>query len=321
MKKICDGQKKTKLGSESTPCNRPYCMLPQCVACVGDLVQSASAMAAGNNLDLLTKAQISAKAILDEGKKQDEIAPVLANRILRSIKDVTGVNEPFAAYKVQEMEQSRDAFQRIEERLNGDLYTCLKTAAIGNSLDFFKPPKEAFEELTALIEQDNIFHHLVIERLEEELSKDLDLMLYLTDNSGEVFFDLPLYNYLRTRVKQLVLVPKGGAPALNDLTRADVERAGIMDHFQEVADTGTDGAGVDWERVSPEFMNLLGQADLVLCKGGANFETVYPHPFDAPAFFLFKVKCRPDQMEFFESPPEVFWGLWRDRGGKTKKLV
>ncbi len=306
---------------EKTPCNRPYCMLPQCVACIGDLVHSASAMAAGNNLDLLTKAQTSARAVLDEGKRQDQIAPVLANKILRTIKEVTGVTDPFAAYKVQEMEQSRNAFQRIENRLDDNLYTCLKTAAIGNSLDFFKTPEEAFEELTALIDKDNIFHHLDIDRLEEELSKGLELVLYLTDNSGEVFFDLPLYDYLRRKVKRLVLVVKSAPPALNDLTQADVKRAGITDRFHEVADTGTDGAGVDWERVSPEFLNLLENADLVLCKGGANFETVYPHPFEAPAFFLFKVKCRPDQMDFFESPPEVFWGLWRDRGGKIKKLV
>jgi len=306
---------------EKTPCNRPYCMLPQCVACVADLAHSASVMAAGDNSALLTKAESKARAVLDEGKRQDQIAPVLANRILRTIKEVTGVTDPFESYKIQEMAQSREAFRQIEGQLEGNLYTCLKTAAIGNSLDFFKPPEEAFEELTALIDKKDLFHHLDMERLEEELSKDLDLMLYLTDNSGEVFFDLPLYNYLRRRVKRLVLVVKGGAPALNDLTRADVERAGLMDFFDEVADTGTDGAGVDWEKVSPEFINPLEKADLVLCKGGANFETVYPHPFDAPAFFLFKVKCRPGQMDFFESPPEVFWGLWRDRGGKIKRLV
>lgn len=254
-----------------------------------------------------------ALSVLRKGREQDEIAPLLANRILRTIRDVTDVKDPFAAYKIKEMEQSREAFQRIRDELDGSLYTCLKTAAIGNSLDFFKPPEEAFAELQDLIRKDDIFHHLDADRLETELNGNPGLILYLTDNAGEVVFDIPLYDHLRKKAKRVVLVAKGSAPALNDLTRYDLERAGLMQHFDEVTDTGTDGAGVDWARVSPEFMDLVGQADLVLCKGGANFETVYPHPFRVPAFFLFKVKCRPDQMDFFESPPEVFWGLWRDR--------
>ena len=303
---------------ERTPCNRPFCMLPRCVACVAELAHIASAMAAGDNHALMKKAEAQARAVLDDGRKRAQIAPVLANKVLRAIKEATGVTDPFAEYKIQEMKQSREAFQRIADCLDGSLYACLKTAAIGNSLDFFKPPEEAFREVTTLLAQEDFFHHLDMALLENELSKGLELVLYMTDNSGEVFFDVPLYDYLRKRVRRLVLVVKGEAPALNDLTRADLEREGLLERFEEVADTGTDGAGVDWDSVSPAFVSLLETADLVLCKGGANFETVYPRPFTAPAFFLFKVKCRPDQMDFFESPPQVFWGLWRERqGGKS----
>lgn len=302
----------SKSCGEEAPCNRPFCTLPQCVACIGDLVHSASAMAAGSDRALRQRAEATALSVLRAGSEREEIAPLLANRILRRIRDVTNVQDPFSAYKIKEMEQSREAFGRIRDRLDGSLHTCLKIAAIGNSLDFFKPPEEAFAELDKLVRKDDIFHHLDMDRLENELNRNPALILYLTDNAGEVFFDMPLYDHLRKRAKRVVLVPKGSAPALNDLTRSDLERAGLVQQFDSVADTGADGAGVDWDRVSPEFMGLLEQANLVLCKGGANFETVYPHAFRAPAFFLFKVKCRPDQMAFFDSPPEVFWGLWRD---------
>jgi uncharacterized protein with ATP-grasp and redox domains len=272
-------------------------------------------MAAGDNHELQVQAEAVAQVTLDEGKRSNQIAPILANRILRTIKKVTGVADPFADYKIKEMEQSRQSYERIKDRIGDDLYSCLKAAAIGNSLDFFKPPEEAFSELKILIERKDLFHHLDLVRLEDELKKGLGLILYLTDNSGEIYFDLPLYEHLRKRAGRVILVVKGGAPAINDLTRADIERAGLAECFDEVADTGTDGAGVDWEWVSPAFMELLEKADLVLCKGGANFETIYPRPFDAPAFFVFKVKCRPDHMDYFESPPEVFWALWREGGG------
>lgn len=297
---------------EGSPCNRPYCTLPQCVACIADLAHSASAMAAASNSALQREAEAVALSVLRQGRNSDEIAPLLANRILRAIKGVTDVKDPFASYKIKEMEQSRETFERIRGQLDGSRYTCLKIAAIGNSLDFFKPPQVAFAELKELIRKDDIFHHLDADRLETALNGNPGLILYLTDNTGEVVFDIPLYDHLRKKAKRVVLVTKGSAPALNDLTRFDLEKAGLMHRFDEVADTGTDGAGVDWRRVSSEFIGLLDRADLVICKGGANFETVYPHHFRAPAFFLFKVKCRPDQMDFFTSPPEVFWGLWRN---------
>jgi uncharacterized protein with ATP-grasp and redox domains len=117
------------------------------------------------------------------------------------------------------------------------------------------------------------------------------LVLYLTDNSGEIYFDQVLYKFLADRVKRAVLVVKG-RPAMNDLTRADLEQSGVADEFTEVADTGG-GAGVDWDEVSPEFMALVSEADLLVCKGLANFLTVFQYPLPCPAFFIYKAKCRP----------------------------
>ena len=77
--------------------------------------------------------------------------------------------------------------------------------------------------------------------LESFLSGNPDLVLYLTDNSGEIFFDLPLYEYIKGRTKRVVLIVKGG-PALNDLTRKELQLAHLENRLDEVVDTGTDGA-------------------------------------------------------------------------------
>jgi hypothetical protein len=84
-----------------------------------------------------------------------------------------------------------------------------------------------------------------------------------------------------------------------------------MDRFDMVADTGTDGAGIDWDHVSGEFLDLLASADLIVSKGMANFESLYPRRISAPSFYLFKVKCEPIQ-NYIQAPAGSFLALWNE---------
>jgi hypothetical protein len=77
-------------------------------------------------------------------------------------------------------------------------------------------------------------------------------------------------------------------------------------------DTGTDGVGIELDRVSDKFRQALGEAELVLSKGMANFETLYPRPLPCPVFFLLRVKCRP-MRDYLQAPPESFWALWKEK--------
>jgi hypothetical protein len=134
--------------------------------------------------------------------------------------------------------------------------------------------------------------------------------VYLADNAGEIYFDLPLYEYIRERAGRTVLVVKGG-PSMDDLTRAELKSAKLEEKFDEVVDTGTDGVGIDWNRVSREFLELFEAADLVLVKGMANFENVYPRDPSPPVFLLLKLKCQPFQ-GYLKAPPGSYLALWRD---------
>jgi uncharacterized protein with ATP-grasp and redox domains len=78
-----------------------------------------------------------------------------------------------------------------------------------------------------------------------------------------------------------------------------------------VADTGTDGAGIDWDHVSGEFLDLLASADLIVSKGMANFESLYPRGISVPSFYLFKVKCEPIQ-NYIQAPAGSFLALWKE---------
>ncbi len=91
--------------------------------------------------------------------------------------------------------------------------------------------------------------------------------------------------------------------------------SGLADRFTEVADTGTDGAGIDWAWVSGDFLSRIREADLIVAKGMANFETVYPEALGAPAFFLFRVKCEPIR-DMAGVPVGGFAALWKDGEGQ-----
>ena len=146
--------------------------------------------------------------------------------------------------------------------------------------------------------------------MDEFFSGKTGTVLYLTDNSGEIYFDIPLYEYMKKRSKRIVLVVKGG-PALNDLTAMEIKKAGLEGAFDEVADTGADGAGVDWKNVSGKFIELLNEADLLVSKGMANFETIYFHALPLPVFFIFRVKCKAME-NFLHAPEGSFMAMWRD---------
>lgn len=91
----------------------------------------------------------------------------------------------------------------------------------------------------------------------------------------------------------------------------ELQTAGLADRFDRVADTGTAGAGIDWDHVSSEFMDLMTSADLIVSKGMANFETLYPKSLAAPSFYLFKVKCEPIQ-NYVQAPVNSFLALWKE---------
>jgi uncharacterized protein with ATP-grasp and redox domains len=274
------------------------------------LARQAAAQARGDDSSLLLQTEAVAREILADAEQKGLTSPDVGNRILREVRIRSGVSDPYVEFKAREMAQARKILSQIKGTLSDDLRSCLKLAALGNSIDFFTDPEQTLSETPNQIQKGAFFFHNDIDRLEGFLSAAPGLVLYLTDNAGEIYFDQPLYEYIQKRAGRTVLVVKGG-PSLNDLTRVELRADDLEEKFSEVADTGTDGVGIDWEGVSKEFLDLVDQADLILAKGMANFESMYPRDLACPVFFLFKVKCQPMQ-DYLEAPGESYWALWRE---------
>lgn len=281
------------------------------------LAQQAATLAGGEDTGFLAEAEAAAREILIDAKTRSLTSPETANQILREVKRRSGVADPYAEFKAREMAQAENVLPQLERYVGPDLRSRVSLAVLANSFDFFIEPDEALSQIADQIQRGLSFFHDDIDRLEGFLSAGLGLVLYLTDNAGEIYFDQPLYEYIRDRAARTVLVVKGG-PSLNDVTRAELKVSSLERRFYEVADTGTDGAGIDWEHVSKEFLDLVDQADLMLAKGMANFESMYPRDLTSPVFFLFKTKCRPIQ-DYLEAPPESYWALWYDGHSNGKQ--
>jgi uncharacterized protein with ATP-grasp and redox domains len=208
----------------------PLNPIPQCIDCLQSLAKNTALLAADGRPGLVEKSERAARKILADAEINPTSSPQIANRILREIRRLSGVDDPFAEFKAREMEQVRELFSQIEGNVGETLRSRVSLAALGNNLDFFINPEQALAEIPQQFLNETAFFRDDIDQLEACLRETLATVLYLTDNAGEIYFDRPLYEYIRDRSRQTVLVVKGG-PSLNDLTRVELETAGLETMF------------------------------------------------------------------------------------------
>ena len=124
------------------------------------------------------------------------------------------------------------------------------------------------------------------------LQKARHVVLF-TDNCGEVVFDKLLCRELKRFNPRIVLtVVVKGEPIISDATLSDIKDL----HFEEVADeiltTGCFAIGLDFAYLPTAVVKALKQADVILCKGMANYEAFSETTY-LPVAYLLRTKCRP----------------------------
>jgi uncharacterized protein with ATP-grasp and redox domains len=295
---------------KSYPPTRPLQPDPRCTDCLGKLSEDVTRLVGGKAIARQKEIRSGTRRILAEAEKKGWTSPETANEILRLIRGVSGVADPYNSVKRAEMVQAKSVFEEVKDQVAPDLRSLTNLALLGNSFDFFRSAADAMAGVSEQVGNEWNYFHDDLDRLQDFLVKDPGLVLYLTDNAGEIFFDVPLFQYIQAFARKTVLVAKGG-PGLNDLTSEDLESAAIKGMLHETMDTGTDGAGIDWRHVSRAFAERVERADLIVAKGMANFETVYFHRLATPVFFLFRVKC--DVVaDYFNAPMDSMMALWKD---------
>ena len=131
--------------------------------------------------------------IVKSGIDERLAPPVIAKQMLAGLDEIFGISDPYVAFKDDEILRAKKVFSRIDGSAGNEFRSLIELAVIGNSLDFFREPELVVKEIPELVSKGISFFRDDIDKLEEFLSEGERKVLYFTDNSGEVFFDFPLY--------------------------------------------------------------------------------------------------------------------------------
>lgn len=273
---------------------------PDCYECLQRLIPQAVGLAT-EDASLREHVTREARRILEEEFSYSRLCIVVASRIHRVIREMTGTYDPYRAMKEREMRLAGELYSELSSRLGevdsggggvqgdsrGDgLRGYLELAAVANAIDHFRELDIIREDLrrSARFAIDDV------ECLATKLRK-AKKVLYLADNAGEIYFDLPLVKRLKQDAEVIYAVKP--EPVQDDLTLEDVKETGLAREFGRVMSTGVASPGVIFSLASAEFRREFESADLVFAKGMGHYEALSELAAEGRVFHCLKVKCPP----------------------------
>ncbi len=259
----------------------------ECWNCLENLLEKTVRFACKGN-ECEEEAREVAKRILDSKFGPGAIPAFIATAFQREIKRISGNRDPFLLLKREEMRIAKSLAKDLRPYFGTTLYDLFSFSVLGNALDFFRQPSELKEDAKRGI-YFAINHIPIVEQL---VSQRPGKVMLLADNSGEVYFDLPLLKCFAHQGWEAFYVVKGGS-AQNDLTMDDIRWAGIHSQYVQIVSHSADTVGIDLNEVSEEFLQLFSEADLIIGKGMGHYETMSHLRLKNPVLFLLKAKCQP----------------------------
>ncbi|MBN1477320.1 DUF89 family protein [Candidatus Sumerlaeota bacterium] len=216
----------------------------------------------------------------------DASPPVMGEIIHGIIREETGVDDPYAEVKRENIRRARALVPRLERfvaECRDRLEAAVRVAIAGNAIDLgANPDFDLEEEMRRLEGQAADLSDLPSLR---RAMDQADRVLCIGDNTAEAIFDQFL---IRELLPRPVLFAVRSRPIINDITEAEAREIGI-DRMATIVDSGSPLPGTDLSRATPEFRRLFDETPLVIAKGQGNFETL--SDCGRTVFFLLKVKC------------------------------
>ncbi len=256
-----------------------------CYECLERLAYQAAGLAT-NDEQIRARAIERGLKVLRDKFSCDRVSIVIATKIHDVIREITRNPDPYREMKDKEIAVARELSDEIRLECENDFRDCLRFAALGNTIDFFRPLDDARRDMMGQLD----FAIDDSKRFEARL-RDASEVVYLADNAGEVFFDLPLVKWMR-QFAHVVYVVKA-SPVQDDVTPEDVKRAGLEAELGEIITTGTATPGIDFSVASAQFKNEFDTADLIFAKGMGYYESLSELPAEGRVFYCLKAKCQP----------------------------
>ena len=249
-----------------------------CIDCLKGLAQKTVRLSGGDG-GLLSDCY----ELVEELYENEETPPGISNRLLKHIKNTTGVYDPYVFLKERELRRAKRAIDLLQDSFFDSIEGVVKLSALGNSLDFFTGDGDGFDARGFKFSGD-------MDKIEEAIYIKGNDVLILGDNVGDFLFDMPLVEFLRSKKKQVHYAVKEH-PVQNDLSMPDVIGFGFTKIFDNFISTGTDEVGIRREEMRGKIKHLLEIDAVVIAKGMGNFETLSEYYSERPVIHIMKVKC------------------------------
>ncbi|MFC2154356.1 DUF89 domain-containing protein [Candidatus Altiarchaeota archaeon] len=183
------------------------------------------------------------------------------------------------------VDSAKNEQQRLEKALKVSLVgNTVEHGALDHDFDLQKMEEEVEKLLEKNPSVDNTLE--IIPRIQS--AKEI---LFITDNAAELIFDKILIEELTKHTS--VTVSPLSKPAQDDATIEEVREAGL-DSLARIVPRG-EILGVVWEKTTSEFQKAFQDADFIIAKGMACYETLieYPEKTGGRVALLFQAKCSP----------------------------
>ena len=226
----------------------------------------------------------------------NECSITIATKVHKITYETLGDNDPYKELKERSYNVAQSLIPRVEElieRSDDPLKTSMLCAVIGNTLDFGIEGASNNPELLTEFFEESIEKGLGYddtEELKDLLSKSKNVLLF-TDNCGEFNFDKILCREIKkfNPDVNLTLIVKG-EPVLSDATMEDAKQLKFDEVVDRILTTGCFAVGVDFNKLPEDLKKALGEVDLIICKGMANYEAFSETDYH-PIAYLMQTKC------------------------------
>ncbi len=225
--------------------------------------------------------------------------PEYARQVYKVLYEHNKIEDNYAENKAKSTEIALNVLPKIQAVINTYAYpfeAAVRFAIAGNIIDY--GTNRTFDlntveaRLMEVMEQE--LDIALVRQLEQDM-KNAKHILYMLDNCGEAVLD----RLLTEPFKEKITLGVRGKKVLNDVTKEDLAGSGFANY--RVITTGDGTPGVSLKYSSPEFMQVLNAADLIIAKGQGNYETLDEYGnANQRVYHLFRLKC-PVVMRLFKA--------------------
>ena len=276
---------------------------PDCIACILRMSISAirkMALAEDVIKELYTEIlEIPALRGLNWDITNPEIIEDVWNKIVKRTDDP----DPLFLEKSNQNQRMLELYPYLKKTVNeatDPLYIAVKLAMLGNSLDLMVPDNSLTIENSISDKINAPLSNAIYSEFKQQLQAS-KYLVYFGDNCGEIVLDKLLLETLKKTLNLEIVFVVRSIPTLNDATLKEAKAIGL-DKIARVIENGIDGPlpGTLLGRCSNEVNDLVRQSDLIISKGGGNFDTLDEERkhLKKKISFLLLSKCDPHFKNF-----------------------